>query len=165
MSCGSRGVRYNDFHMEPLTWTALEYDHYERSNDWYWSLGILGLGGAILAIVFGNVIFALFIILSTVLLGLRAYRYPREALFEINEKGVRIDTTIYPYASLYSYDIHEHHRRPMVIIKSQKMMMPYITLPLEDVTPDDVRLAFRGRLPQEEIPPSLIEKIMSLFGL
>ncbi len=151
--------------MQPLTWTALEYEHYERSNDWFWSLGIVALGGAILAILLGNVLFALFIVLGAVTLALYALRHPHRVAFEINDRGIVEGGTLFPYATLDSYDIHEHHQVPRLIVKSQKVVMPYITIPLEEVTPEDVRAALNSRLLEIDIPESLSEKIMEVFGL
>jgi hypothetical protein len=151
--------------MQPLTWNALEYEHRDRSTDWFWSLGIVALGGAILAILLGNVLFALFIVIGSATLALHALRHPHMVTFQINDKGISIDTTLYPFQTLESYDIHEHHRIPRLIIKSQKVVMPYITIPLEEVNADEVRAALAGKLPEVEIPESLSEKIMEIFGL
>jgi hypothetical protein len=150
--------------MQPLTWTALEYEHYERSGDWFWSLGIVALGGAILAIIFGNILFALFIILGSVTLALHALRHPHEVVFEINERGIVIDTTLFPYQTLEAYAIHEHRHIPRLVIKSQKVIMPYLTVALEGVTPEQVRDAVGGNLPEHDLPQSVSERVMELLG-
>lgn len=151
--------------MQPLTWNALEYEHRERSGDWFWSLGIVALGGAIVAILLGNILFALFIVLGGATLALHALRHPHVVTFEINDRGIIVDTTLFPYQTLESYDIHEHPHASRLIVKSQKLAMPYITIPIEDVTPDEVRVALVGKLPEVEVLPSLSEKVLELFGL
>ncbi len=150
--------------MQPLSWTALEYEHRERSGDWFWILGIVALGGAILALIFGNALFAVFIVIGAVTLGLYALRHPRSVAFEINAQGVVVDTVLYPYKTLESFGIHEHLHEPRLIIKSQKVVMPYLTLPLADVQPDAIRTALAGKLPEEDIPESLGEKVMEMLG-
>jgi hypothetical protein len=150
--------------MQPLSWTALEYEHRERSGDWFWTLGVIALGGAILAIVLGNILFALFIILGSVTLALHTLRHPQTVTFEINSRGIVIDNALFPYATLQSYAIHEHHHIPKLIIKSQKVVMPYLTMSLEEVTPDEVRAAIADKLPEEDIPPSLSEKVIEVLG-
>jgi hypothetical protein len=151
--------------MQPLAWSALEYEHRQHSSDWFWTLGIIGLGGAILAIVFSNVLFALFIVLGAVTLGLHAIKHPRVVSFEINDRGIVVDGTLFPYATLESYDIHDHHRIPRLVIKSQKLVMPHITVPIEEVTPEDVYNALSDKLPMIEVPETLAEKLMEAFGL
>ena len=152
-------------HMQPLTWSALEYEHRDRSNDWYWSLGIVGLGGAILAILLGNVLFALFIVIGSATLALHALRHPHMVTFQINDRGIVVDGSLFPYQTLESYDIHEHLHSARLIVKSQKLVMPYLTIPLEDVTADQIRVALAGKIPEVEVPPSLSEKLMEVFGL
>ncbi len=151
--------------MQPLTWSALEYEHRDRSNDWYWSLGIVGLGGAILAILLGNVLFALFIVIGSATLALHALRHPHMVTFQINDRGIVVDGALFPYQTLESYDIHEHVHVSRLIVKSQKLVMPYLTIPLEEVTADQIRVALAGKIPEVNVQESFSEKLMELFGL
>ena len=51
--------------MEPIIeWNAPEHYYYKRSPDWYWSVGIIAVTGAVLACIFGNVIFGILILAS-----------------------------------------------------------------------------------------------------
>ncbi len=151
--------------MQPLTWTALEYEHKTRSSDWFWSLGVVALGGAILAIVLGNILFALFIILGAVTLALYALRHPHEVAYEINDRGLVINNALFPYQTLESFDIHDHLHTPRLMVKSQKVVMPYLVIPIEGVHPEDVREMLAERIPEVDIPESLSEKLMAVFGL
>jgi hypothetical protein len=150
---------------EPLSWVALEHEHIERHPDWFWMLGIVALGGAVLALIIGNVLFALFIVIAAVTLALHALRHPRPMAFEINDRGVLIDIDLYPYQTLESYCIHEHGPSFRLLIKSQKLFMPYLHIPLADVPPLEVRKALLHKLPEVYVQESLSEKLMERIGL
>ncbi|MEK7579178.1 MAG: hypothetical protein AAB460_01425 [Patescibacteria group bacterium] len=150
--------------MEPLIWSALEYEHRERSNDWFWAVGVIALGGAILAIIFGNVLFGVLIIIGALTLVLYVLRHPRHVSFEINTRGVVVDGVLFPYQTLESFWIHEHRIPNKLIVKSQKVFMPYITLPLEGVPASDVRERLLDHISEEEVKESLSEHIMEILG-
>lgn len=150
--------------MEPISWTALEHEYIERNPDWFWMVGIVALGGAILALLFGNVLFALFIVVGAVTLSLYALKHPHPVNFEINDKGIIIGVDLYPYQTLESFCIHEHGASFRLLVKSQKVFMPYLLLPLGDVPPVEVRKAFINRLPEVYVPESLSEKLMERMG-
>ncbi len=150
--------------MEPLTWSALEYEHRDRSNDWFWAVGIIALGGAILAIIFGNLLFGILIIVGALTLILYALRHPRHVSFEINARGIVLDGALFPYQTLESFWIHEHRVPNKLIVKSQKVFMPFITIPLEGVTAADVRDLLNDYIPEEEVHESLSERVMEMLG-
>ena len=149
---------------EPLSWSALEHEYIERNPDWFWMVGITALGGAILALVFGNTLFALFIVIGAVTLSLYALKHPRHINLEINSRGILIDVDIYPYQTLESYCIHEHGDSFRLLIKSQKIFMPYISVPLDDTPPAEVRKALVHYLPEIYVPESISEKLMERLG-
>ena len=150
-----------------ITWKAHEYFHQEKSNDWYWGLGIVAITGAVLAIIFGNTLFALVIILFAFVAGMHAHREPRLIDFELTTRGIVIDHTLYPYSTLESFwtvDQHLQKQDPKILIKSKKLLMPFLHLPVEEVDEEDVRNYLLQYLKEEELHESLFEKILEYFG-
>ncbi|MEK7606482.1 MAG: hypothetical protein AAB458_02740 [Patescibacteria group bacterium] len=148
-----------------LAWTTPEYEHRERSNDWYWSVGIVAVGGAVLAILFNDLLFAVVIVVAAVAIVLHALRHPGELTCEIQDRGVLMNTTLYPYRTLESFALHEHEHPNMLILTSQKLFMPHITIPLaSDIHADEVRDILLDYLPEHEVLPSISEKIMDRLG-
>ena len=102
----------------------------ERSNDWYWGLGIIAVCGTVAAIFFGNLLFAAIIALAAVILGMVALREPREYDVEINERGVLIDNELYPYRSIHSFwiDDREHRAAPKLFLITAGIMHPHVAV-------------------------------------
>ena len=148
-----------------LGWTALEYEHRHRPSDWFWSVGIVAFGGAVLAVLFHNLLFAIVIIVGAIALVLHALRHPNEIGVEIQDRGILINNSLYPYQTLESFWIHEHQEPHMLVLTSQKLFMPHIHAALaHDVDPEHVRDILLDYLPEKEVPPSLSEKIMDELG-
>ncbi len=151
-------------YMRSLSWTALEHEHRHPTQDWFWSVGIVAVGGAVLAIIFNDLLFAAVIVVGAFALVLHVLRHPNEVAYEVNERGVRVDNVLYPYATLESFWIHEHKIPNHLVITSEKLFMPHITVPLADVTADEVRDILLDFLPEREVNPSLSEHIMERLG-
>lgn len=151
---------------EPIKWQAHEYDHFERSTDWYWAVAIISLSIIALSIIFNDYLFAIVTIIAVFTLVMYTYRPPRLVSYELTKKGLVIEKTLYPYVTLKSFWVADHHEfaEPKLIIKSAKVIMPYIVIPIKDVDPDDVHSFLQTVIAEEEHHEPLAHKIMEYLG-
>ena len=151
-----------------IYWEALEHDHIEKKSDWFWGVAIVGIAGAILAIYFNNLLFALVILLSAFSATLHGHKKPEILEYIINRKGVRISDIRFPYSSLDSFWVidNEDNEQDRIIIKSKKIFMPYIVMPFnsDQIDPDLIRDYLLDYLDEEELEEPLSQKIMEIFG-
>ncbi len=150
----------------PLRWQAHEYDHYERSTDWYWAVAIITLSIIALSIIWNDYLFALVIAIGVFALVLYTKRPSKLITYELSKKGIRIEKTLYPYPTLESFWVEDYNQtpRPKLILKSIKVMMPHIVIPIEGIHPDEVHSFLSARLPEEEHVESLSVKVMEYLG-
>lgn len=154
-------------HPAPINWQALEYHHEPKSPDWFWAVGIIALCTAIISIIYGNILFAILVIVATFSLFMYAVRQPEFIEFELNRKGIVIEKKLYPYSTLQSFWVEEFnniHPHPKLLVKSQKIAMPLIVIPIAGIHPDDVRDFLRLYLPEEEQFEPLSQKLMEYLG-
>lgn len=151
---------------QPLEWTALEHEHFEKSPDWFWALGIIAVAVATMSIIFNNILFAIVIIIGAFALGMNASKPPAQVRFKITPRGITINKTLYLYSTLESFWVEDEneYEQPKLLIKSQKLLSPHIVIPIKDVSPDDVRDYMLEYLDEKEDSESLAQKIMELFG-
>jgi len=152
-----------------ISWQAYEYIHEPKSSDWYWALFVISLAILGAAIIFGNYIFAILVIVVTFSLAIHAHHHePRLVDFKLNEKGVRINDVFYPYKTLESFDIETHETEigtfAKVFIKSKKTLMPLIVIPIAEVHPDDVHEYLSIFLLEGEHRESLGHKLLEWLG-
>ena len=147
-----------------ITWTAPEYEHRERRPDWFWALGVIAVSASIAAIIFKNYLFAIFIILGTALLIFFSVRKPNIMEIEINEEGIQVEDTFYPHETIGSFWIDQSRENHKLLILSDRFFMPVITIPLENVSEEDIIDLLDNYLPLEELHEPFAHKFMEYLG-
>ena len=151
--------------MKPLLeWDAPEHHHTEKNNDWYWSVGIITLTAAGLAFIFGNIIFGILIIVGVFALVVHAAKKPLSIHVEINDRGIVLDKVLYPFLTLESFWIDAHEEPRKILIKSTKTFMPYLTIHIEGVDPEEVRDLLLNYIAETEHHEPVSQKILERFG-
>ena len=151
---------------QAIEWRALEHNHGEKSHDWFWGIGIIAIGIAILAVYFGNFLFALVILIGAFASVLHAHTKPKIITFKISRKGVRTGSVMYPYSSLDSFWVIDEEINDRIIFRSNKMFMPYLILPFESTktNPEAIRDFLLDYLDEEELEEPLSQKIIEILG-
>lgn len=147
-----------------LQWQAHEHLHYERSKDWYWAVILIAAAMVFLAFYFGDILFGVFIIVAVFTLITLTLHEPPYRSFEINEKGIAVDDTLFPYETIDSFAVTHDELENKILLKSQKVFMPMIVIPIEDVPPSDIREYLLDHLDEEELHEPLSQKLMEFVG-
>jgi hypothetical protein len=147
-----------------ISWDAPEHHHVEKTSDWYWGVGIIAITAAVLAFIFGNIIFGIFILIGTVSLLLHSHKVPRIIHCEINDRGVVAGDIFYPFLSLESFWIDPQEHPAKILLKSQKFFMPYIAIQIEEVDPEEVRALLLNYIAETEHNEPITQKLLERFG-
>ncbi len=151
--------------MQPISWMASEHRHSEKSSDWFWALGILAVAGAIIALLFANVLFALLITVAATTLALLVAQPAQEISFSVTERGVLVNDTLYPYQLLKAFYIDEETEHgTLLIIDARRMLMPHLIIPLPAEYIEPVRTLIANFLPEEELHEPAAQQILEIFG-
>ena len=147
-----------------IEWDAHEYEHKERSSDWFWAVWIISLSICVAAILFGNVIFAILVVVAVFALVIFINRPPETVHVIINEKGITRDKMHYPYSTLDSYWLDTDHPHPKIILRSQKFFMPLIIVPTGDMDGERLDETLREFLPERYHSLPFVEKLLEYLG-
>lgn len=149
---------------EEITWKAPEFIKYEKGPDWYWAVGVISITIAVAAVVFGNVLFGILVLIASVALTLQGSQDPEIREFSVDRQGVQADEILYPYSSLKSFWVENNPHEQKLLLQSEKAWMPYIVMPIAEVDPEEVRDFLLQFLPEEEHQEPLTQKIMEYLG-
>jgi hypothetical protein len=150
---------------EPLiTWEAPEHFHTEKTPDWYWSVGIITLALTAVAFIFSNIITGIFIIVAATALVIHASKPSPLATVEINDRGIMLDSMLYPFLSLESFWIPHDEYPAKLIIKSRKLMMPYIVIYIVDTDPEEVREIMLRYIAETEHHEPFLKHLLERLG-
>lgn len=146
-------------------WEAHEYEHKERSQDWFWAMGILSVAIAAAVAIFGNVIFAIFILVAVFSLALFVNRPPENIRVVVDERGITRDRILYPYSTLESFWIDVDHSHPKIFVASEKIFLPLIVIPIgRDVDLEELHEALSQFLREKPLTLPWVEKILEFLG-
>ncbi len=150
--------------MEKFSWSALEYEERERGPDWFWALGIIVVASSATSIIFSNYFLAVLLVLGGALLGFFAIKKPDTVFYELNEKGLKIHTRLYPYENIKSFWV-QVDLKPMLFVKTERFFMPVISVPIEENMAPEIHDIFLGQnVAEEEMKENPSEKIMEHLG-
>lgn len=148
----------------PLHWEAYEYEPRDKSSDWFWAVGILTVAIAITSIIFNNILFAIVILIGGFSLTIYTARKPDIIEVTIDDRGIQLDKYFYPYRTMESFWVENEEGSPKILLKSQKLIMPYVVIPIEEFQPETVREYLREHLPEVFHSESQIHKLIEYLG-
>ena len=141
-----------------IQWQAPEFEKYEKGPGWFIVMGIFALIIFTIVLLMKNFIFAILIILAVFTIFIYALKEPRLVTFKISGKGITIDTKIYSYDELKSFWIfYELPQIKELSLKSKKLLMPLIKIPLEEQNPTLIRGTLIKFIPEQKQEQSLID--------
>ncbi len=148
-----------------IMWEAPEHRHIEKTTDWYWAVGIIAISASAASIMFNNVLFGVVILLAAATMILFSHRTPKMHTFELSARGLRIQKTLYPFASLEGFTLDEDAPfGPQLILKSRHLLMPLIIVPIPDECVDDIDDIISTRLRELRLEEPLSHRLLEIFG-
>ncbi len=156
---------------EKINWSALEYEEKDRHPDWFWALGVIVVASSVTSIIFANYFFAIFLVISGLLLGFFAIKKPDMVFYELNEKGLKIRNRIYPYDKIKAFWVQKPQNEesapmlPALFIKSERFLVPIFSIPIEE---EHIEIVHKKMLAHNvvevEMKEHVSEKIMESLG-
>jgi len=156
---------------EKIEWSALEYEEKERNNDWFWALGVIVVAGSITSIIFSNYFFAILLLLGGGLLAYFAIKKPETFFYELNDKGFKTKSRLYPYENIKSFWVqkesfeNEKVLKPTLFVKSKRLVMPILSVPIENALGEKIKAKMlASNVIEEEMKEHPSEHIMESLG-
>ena len=152
---------------ERIRWSGFEFEYREKTADWFWAVGIIVVSLAVIAIIYDNALFGVFIAIAGVMLIMTGRKEPRILDYELTEKGLLINDTLYPHIHFYSFWVAESkYAAPKLLLRTDKWTNPVLAITIETdyVDADRVRDFLLDYVPEEKIEESLSLKVMEFLG-
>lgn len=143
-----------------LTWQSPEHHFDKKTNDWYWTLGIICAAVSTLAFYFGNVLFGVFVVIAGLTVGMLSWRETKEVTIKLTSRGVVFGRHLYPWTSYRSFWIEDEHTHgPRLLMHPISSFLPLVTAPIsEEVDLDDVHEILSQFLKEEPLQESIIHR-------
>lgn len=145
-------------------WDALEFLPRRRGRDWHIAVGIITISISLTALLMGNTLFAIVIVLGVSVYFLYISREPRHIRVALSERGVEVGEVFYPFSVLQSFSVSAHTERPKLIFRPESRWSSYLIAPVEGVAVEELHEFLLDFLPEEEHLESLGTRIMEYLG-
>ncbi len=156
----------DEIKLNTIEWSAPEYSHKERDNDWFWTIGLITIIAFGIAIWLHNYIFAIFIFLCGATLIMFTMRPPQIATFTIETSGLTMGRDKHTWKSVKSFNIinKDSDEYAKLLIETSKHFLPIYTLPFPKEKQNEIKENLLKVIPRSEINESQSMLFMEKLG-
>ncbi len=154
----------DDKKIQTLSWISPEYIQKERSIDWFWTIGLVSIIGAVGAIYFENYMFAILILLSGGMLFLFSIHTPRDVIYEISDDGLKVGDKEYKIKELKFFDFQKDKESTKLLIQTSGRFMPLLTIIIDPYMKESITKELSKVIERKEMEESFSLKIMDMLG-
>jgi hypothetical protein len=131
------------------SWETWDHEPVERSQRWYAVAGSLGVAALLHAVITGNYLFALIILMFAALLLVQDMRAPRKTNAYITDTGVVYDGEIFPFTDLEGFALVYRPPVKMLYLSFNRNFQPTLAIPLLEADPVVIRENLLGYLMED----------------
>lgn len=123
-----------------FAWGVGEYEKHDRPKRWYFIAGLIGVALLLYAILSGNYLFALVVVLAGIILFLQDMQAPMEVSVVITEIGVIVGSKFYPFSEFRNYwIIYQPPEVKNLYLATNSLVKHRLQIPLLDNDPRPIR--------------------------
>lgn len=150
---------------QPITWETPEFVTTVKTRTWYGALFGIAAIIVLLMVWLQNYTAVVFFVLSAFMVYVYSKKLPRSLKFGVTGRGVLVGDRTYLYEDLRSFWIfYEKGVQSELSLQSNKMVMPYIHIPLGQTNPARVHVLLSQFLPEQKHENSAIDAISRSMG-
>ncbi len=154
---------------EIISWEIPEYKKHDRSKNWYILSGIVAVVFLLYALFYQNFLFAIFIVIVSIVLILNDGKEPMRVKVAITDNGVKIGKNFYEFDDFKNFSIvyKPDQNIKNLYFEFDNYIKQRLSLNLEDVNPIKIKELLSPILKEDtdRKDPPLSEKLADLFKL
>ncbi|MDB5204668.1 MAG: protein of unknown function with transrane region [Candidatus Taylorbacteria bacterium] len=150
-----------------LRWSGFEFEYKEKTADWFWAVSIIVISIAVIAYIYDNTIFGMFILLAGLTSLSLAKRPPQLFDYELNKEGLLINKKLYPHIDFKTFFVLESkYHAPKLILRTNRLINPIMVITIETDYVDAVAVRdfLLDYIPEEKMEEPLSIRFMEFLG-
>jgi hypothetical protein len=113
-------------------WDGLDHPHEEKKPEWYVIKWIIAVGASLVALIFGNTLLGILIIVAAGTLSLLASRPHTYKTYVVDEHGLTISEMLVPYSRMHSYEFVDRGHDHLLVIDTKDVLNPHLLIAVPD---------------------------------
>lgn len=147
-----------------LSWKAYEFTKYKKGKLWFAIFGLLSAGFLVLAFQWKSFTMIVFLILAIFLIFIYALKEPRLLKITVTPLGIKINQKLHEFSQFDSFWIfYDPPEIKEISLKTRQILLPYLSIPLGKVDPNEVREILLKFLPEEKQKESILDNITRIL--
>lgn len=131
-------------------WTVKEYEKHDRATSWYIIVGSVLSLLTLYGMFSGNFLFALVIILASIILFVQGKQEPIDVSFAITKLGLIVGNRFYQFNEIWDfYIIYDPPNVKMLYLDTKSSVRPLLRIPLINNNPIEIRKTLRNYLDED----------------
>lgn len=137
------------FNEELLSWNFPEFDPEPKSNAWYLWFGIIAALLIIMAIFTDNYLFAVIIVLFTLIIFLHNWKRPEDIQFIFTPQALHVGEKKYPLKEIdHFWIVYEPPQVERIYFEFKSSLRPLLGIPMSGNNPLQIREVLLEYLPE-----------------
>ena len=132
-----------------FSWEAPEYIVYKKNVGWYIGFGIILAIILFSAFVTQSLLTGIVFLLGGILIFVHSERPAKIISYEIRSTGIRMGKEFYSFQDLSVFNIVERGDGVYMLIKSKRLLLPLIHIPLGNIDYEEATRVMSEKLPQD----------------
>ncbi|MCA9353598.1 hypothetical protein KC842_01880 [Candidatus Nomurabacteria bacterium] len=150
---------------ELLSWEAPEFIERKKNVDWFWVVGGLFVVGIVLSVLDRNFFFAIFLLISSILMFYYSTKKAEILNVRITDQGVVLHDKLFTFDSIKSFDLQERPDYNVLLLHINRFVLPVVsTIISESVSMEQIDQILSQYIQKEELEHPLAESFMDRIG-
>jgi hypothetical protein len=128
--------------IELISFETEEHKHYNRSVDFYWTIGIVAVVVCVLAFIFGNGLFGVLVVIGISMYGYASSRNPNIIKIVLTNKDISIGDDNYAISKIESFNVMDLKGEKELVLSIRRPYQPIVSV----CVPEDLHNTLRGAL-------------------
>ncbi len=111
-----------------ISFVAEDHVYHKRSNDYYWTVGLIAIVVAVLSFIFHNALFGILVLIGAFMYGYVSVKKPKDILVEINTKNIIIGEDFYDIEKIEAFNILEIGEETDLVLQIKRAYQPMVSV-------------------------------------
>ncbi len=149
-----------------INFSTDEHAHYNRSNDFYWGLGIITLAAVVLAFIFKDGLFGVLILIGAFMYGYSSWKKPNTVGVVITDKDITIGDDLYLITKIESFHVVDLKGEKELVLCVRRNYEPIVSVCVPDEIALDVKNALSSMIVEDEkLFPHIGRRFMARYKI
>lgn len=149
-----------------IEWKISEFIYREKSNDWYWGLGVFVIILLVVSYFTENFLFGAISILGGFAVTLFGTKKPQIVKFRIDKKGVMAEDRLYSFKDLGGFCINENDPdETRLFIELKTGFLSELIIPIRKEDEEKITSFLKLFLKEKELVESLTSSLFRVIGV